>query len=364
MSSTDRYGRRNAELGATMLLAVAIGLAAVGQSAASTQPTMRGSIAQPVKSTTFRKDAPPVIASDAVASSKAGVPLTLPEPGIPSPGSYSFDVFRQEVYAVRWELAAVATTLAVIGFKDWDWGGSSFETINEGWFGSNTRHGGMDKIGHGFSTYVISDLLTDRIQANAANPTGAAITGAVLGFGIMGLVETVDGFTGRHRFSREDIVANGAGALFAVVRNSVPGLREKLDFRLLYTPASFERPGITPDEFTIVPPYERQRYILALKGSGFETLKSTPLRYIELQAGFEARGFGDKERQLGYPIERTVYAGIGINLNEVLFGTGDIPNLSRYRDTTPGWAARKALEYLQVPYTAVYAGNTFSRVSR
>jgi hypothetical protein len=294
----------------------------------------------------------------------AGPPAAVPPAGPASEPFYSPGRFGEQVYGVRWEMALVGGALVGVGLRDWDWGGSKFDTIDEGWFGSNTRHGGMDKIGHAFSTYVISDLLTDRIRANATNPKGAEITGALLGFGIMGLAETVDGFTGKHRFSREDIIANGAGAVFSVFRNAVPGLSDKLDFRLMYTPASFERPGVTPDEFTIIPPYERQRYILALKGSGFETFKSTPLRYFELQGGFEARGFGDNERKLNYPIERTFYVGVGLNLNEILFGSVPYPNLSRYRDTTGGWAARKALEYLQVPYTAVYYGNTFSRIQR
>ena len=294
------------------------------------------------------------------AGSAASVPAVEPtkEP------FYSPGRFGEQVYSVRWEMALVGGALLGVGLRDWDWGGSKFDTIDEGWFGSNTRHGGMDKIGHAFSTYVISDLLTDRISANATNPTGAAITGALLGFSIMGLAESVDGFTGKHRFSREDIIANGAGAVFSAIRNAVPGLRDKLDFRLMVTPASFERPGVTPDEFTIIPPYERQRYIMAVKGSGFETFKSTPLRYLELQGGFDARGFGDNERRLNYPIERTFYVGVGLNLNEILFGKAPYPNLSRYRDTSAGWATRKALEYLQVPYAAVYYGNRFWRIQR
>ncbi|MET0606676.1 MAG: DUF2279 domain-containing protein [Beijerinckiaceae bacterium] len=268
--------------------------------------------------------------------------------------------FGGHVKSVGWELAIVGGAILVVGLRDWDWGGSSFRTIDEGWFGSDTRHGGMDKIGHAFSTYVIADILTDRIRANAANPVGAEITGALLAFGIMGIAETVDGFTGRHRFSREDIAANAVGAAFSFVRNAVPGLRQKLDFRLLYTPASYERPGITPSEFSFIPPYERQRYIMALKGSGFPGINETPLRYFELQGGFDARGFGTKERAMGYSIERSFYAGIGVNLNEVLFGAGPLPNLAGYRDTLPARLTQMALEYIQVPYTAAYYKNTFS----
>jgi hypothetical protein len=268
------------------------------------------------------------------------------------------------LHSVRWELAIVGAAIATIGIKDWDWGnGDGFQTIEEGWFAKNTRHGGMDKIGHSFSTYVIADLLTDRIRANASDPAGAPITASLVAFGIMGLVETLDGFTGRHRFSREDIVANGVGALFSIVRNSVPGMRDLLDWRIMYTPASFERPGIT-SESGILPPYERQRYIMALKGSGYEALRNTPLQYLELHAGFDARGFEEKERELGYPIERSFYVGMGLNLNEILFGTGPFPNFARYRDTLPGWAVRKTFEYAQVPYTSVYSENRFSTVRR
>src|SRR5215210_5228092 len=231
------------------------------------------------------------------------------------PTFYSVSTLGDHLHSVRWELAIIGAGLAAVGFRDWDWGGGSdFQFIEEGWFAKNTRHGGMDKIGHAFSTYVIADILTDRIRANAANPTGAQITGALIAFGIMGLGETLDGFTGKHRFSREDIVANGIGAAFSILRNSIPGMREKLDFRFMYTPASYERPGITASEDSgIIPPYQRQRYIMALKGSGFEALKNTPLRYAELHAGFDARGFERHERALGHPITRRFYVGVGLN---------------------------------------------------
>ncbi len=281
------------------------------------------------------------------------------------PTFYSLDQLGDHLHSVRWELAFIGGGLAVVGLRDWDWGGSRFEFIEEGWFAKNTRHGGMDKIGHAFSTYVIADILTDRIRANAANPTGAPITGALVAFGIMGLGETLDGFTGKHRFSREDIVANGAGALFSILRNSIPGLKEKLDWRIMYTPASYERPGITSSEESgILPPYQRQRFIMALKGSGFEALRNTPLRYAELHAGFDARGFEQDERRLGYPIERTFYVGVGLNLNEVLFGAGSVPNFRRYKDTLPAWAVQKTFEYLQVPYTAAYGSHRFSTIRR
>jgi hypothetical protein len=133
----------------------------------------------------------------------------------------------------------------------------------------------------------------------------------------------------------------------------------------MYTPASYELPGITSWETdSIVPPYERQRYVMALKGSGFDTLRSTPLRYVELHAGFDARGFERKERELGHPMTRTFYTGIGLNLNEILFGAGPLPNLAEYKNTLPARAVQKTFEYVQVPYTAAYHPTRFSTVRR
>ncbi len=325
--------------------------------------------------TTGPSEASPMARGQKAQKGRSNAPRTAPPPSnttrneglAPVPPSfYSLGQLGDHLSSVRWELAAVGAGLVAVGLRDWDWGnGSQFEFIEEGWFAKNTRHGGMDKIGHAFSTYVIADILTDRIRANASNPVGAPITGALVAFGIMGLGETLDGFTGKHRFSREDIVANGVGAAFAILRNSIPGLREKLDWRLMYTPASFERPGITASEESgILPPYQRQRFIMAVKGSGFEALKNTPLRYAELHAGFDARGFQLDERRLGYPIERTFYVGVGLNLNEVLFGAGSVPNFRKYKDTLPAWAVQKTFEYIQVPYTAAYHGHRFSTIRR
>jgi hypothetical protein len=60
-----------------------------------------------------------------------------------------------------------------------------------------------------------------------------------------------------------------------------------------------------------------------------------------------------------YPIERTFYVGIGLNLNEILFGAGH-SRTSQSPRTPFRWAVQKTLEYIQVPYTAAY-GSTNSR---
>lgn len=282
-----------------------------------------------------------------------------PDPSWRSPGlsTYSFGTFGDHVRSIPLELAITAGlfTVASGNWLGWKKGDHAFFSANEGWFGKNTHNGGMDKLGHFHASYFITDILAQRIRANSDNPAGAEITAALVAMGVMTGVEIVDGFNSKYGFSREDLIADGLGAAFAVVRSLVPGMREKVDFRLMHTPASYERKGVSrTTKNLIIPAYRRQRYILAIKGSGFEALEKTPLRYAELHLGYDARGFHPSEKALGYPKERNFYIGVGLNLSEVLFSKGPVPNLHSFRDTELGWATRSMLDYVQIPYTSIY----------
>lgn len=67
-----------------------------------------------------------------------------------------------------------------------------------------------------------------------------------------------------------------------------------------------------------------QKYLFALKLSSFDDLRRTPLRFVELHAGYFARGYRDIDAQLGISRERHLYAGIGLNLNEILFSNPSV----------------------------------------
>jgi hypothetical protein len=267
---------------------------------------------------------------------------------------YGLDTFGGHLRAVPLELGVVAGMLAATGFSSWDWGSSKFKVAREGWFGKNTHSGGMDKLGHFYTTFVISEMLGERMAANSANPAGAHLTAAIVGFGLMAAVEVGDGFSRKYGFSPEDLAANAAGAAFALARAAWPELKRTVDFRFMPTLASDERPGVKAPGFQLIPPYRRTRYVLAVKFSGFEGLRATPLRYAELHLGFQSRGFHAQEKKLGYPKERSFYVGVGLNLNELLFADGPLPNFARWRDTEPAWALEHALRYIQIPYTAAH----------
>ena len=261
--------------------------------------------------------------------------------------SYSGRMFLDHLGSVPLDVAGIFGTTAVIGVTHWDWGDTSFHFKSEGWFGKHTGSGGIDKLGHAFTGALVSDYLTDRIRMTADRPEGAAITGAFLSAGLMTLIEVFDGYASDHGFSYEDMIADGTGIAFSFLRNTIPGLREKIDFRQEYFPRTYEK-GFHP--FLT---YEGKRFILALKLSGFEAFRDTPLRFVEIHAGYYARGFSKRARRAGIRKRREPYIGIGINLNELFLGQ------ARADESALKWGARFTLEHFQAPFTSFGTGNGY-----
>ncbi|WP_373504807.1 DUF2279 domain-containing protein [Aestuariivirga sp.] len=254
-------------------------------------------------------------------------------------GGYDAGVFLAQSDAILWDIVGAYGLTTALGMSNWEWGSSGFHFKNEGWFGTDTKYAGVDKLGHAYTGYLLTEYFSQRIAHQMRDGDNAIITGAILGMGVQTYVEFFDGFSGGHGFSYEDLIADGLGVGFSVLRNTVPGLREKLDFRLEYLQSELS-------DFAPVSDYAGQKYTLALKLAGFEEFEETPLRFVELQVGYFAQGYTDAEREAGVKQSRDPYVAIGFNLNELVGET----SLS---DTTGGLVASRAFEYLQVPYTYV-----------
>lgn len=289
-----------------------------------------------------------------VDHSEASLPIST-QPGSLETG-YGGNVFLRQTKSIPWRFGGAAAAITVTGIANWNWGSSPFRFQREGWFGEDTSNLGMDKLGHAYSAFVLTEFFTDGIDQSSINRRHAPYTAGLLAMGLMTYIEVFDGFSKDHGFSGEDLVVDAAGALFSIARRSVPGLREKVDFRLLYTPDEatfasvkcFPRPHCDRDGITARSPitdYSNQRYLLAFKLAGFKPLDRTPLRLLELHTGYYARGFTAEEEARGDPLRRRIFFGAGINVGELLF------------PKRRGWAAkaaRSALEYLQLPYTAIH----------
>jgi hypothetical protein len=173
----------------------------------------------------------------------------------------------------------------------------------------------------------------------------SSVTAAILtGIAFVG-VELGDGFS-RYGASYEDIIASGVGIAFSFLRNTVPGLHDKVDFRMQYMPTGH-------GDF-LLGDYDGKKFLLAWKLGGFETFKGGPLRYLEIHTGYYTRGYGDPAHTGGVT-HRTAYVGLGLNLSELLFSQSGL------RDTTVGSAVRALHKYIQLPYTYVASDGNSGR---
>lgn len=262
----------------------------------------------------------------------------LPDTEVSSP--YSLRTFGRQAGSVPLEIGGLFGGITFLGVTNWSWGNSKFRFKSEGWFDRDSASLGMDKLGHAYSTYVMTEFLTASINREASDKRGADFTAGLIAMGLMTYVEVFDGFSSDHGFSKEDMVADALGTGFSILRSQVPVLKRTLDFRLEYLPSK----NVTG--FHPITDYSGQRYILAFQPAGLIKNERNPLRFVEILGGYYARGFTTQEAERGEPRRRELFVGIGLNLQSLLF-----PTPTRWWERT----TNSVLDYVQVPYTAVYS---------
>ncbi len=229
-------------------------------------------------------------------------------------------------------MCSTATAAAIIGlwgFATWDYASSGFHTTNEGWFAEDTKYGGADKLGHFWTTYVLSDALTGIYTTWGYQPRRANAYGALSAWVVQSAMELGDGSSKTQGFSWEDMVVNTVGALTSIAMEQYPSLDRKIDFRVSYL-LNVKMDGIFDD-------YSNQLYSLVLKLDGFESMNDTLLSYLEVHVGYFTRGYDSSE----VAKSRSFFAGVTVNLSKIFREHG-------YAKTG------KVLEYFQLPYTLPY----------
>jgi hypothetical protein len=229
------------------------------------------------------------------------------------------------------------------GFKDWKWGTASFRFNSEGWFGMGTGSGGMDKVGHAYANYMCSELLYWRLRSLNGGRWVISFYPALFTALLYQYVEFFDGFSVDHGYAYEDVIMNTAGVLASLVRNTFPAVRKVFDFRMQYfpSPAFKFRPLID---------YEGQKFFVVLKLAAIPAIEHTPFRFVELLAGYHARGFS-KDVEAREKREQ-ILIGLGMSLEQSVF----VPLEKAHGG--PFTFMRLVPQYLQAP---VYGGLEFSR---
>ena len=250
-----------------------------------------------------------------------------------------FRGFGRQASAVKWEMAAILGYYTAINAKKLFRDPTAPHFQKEGWFGKSTGTVGVDKLAHFYSAYVVSEIIYARLKYKTGKAPGIALTAAALGSATMLYTELWDSIEPSGGWSWEDVTFNMLGAGFSVLRNSVPGLDRKLDFRLMIVPSS-DGIHLSGKEH-----FEEQRHFFALKLAGFKSFSESPLRFVELHAGYYGKDFTGKDRERGIEPKRRIFVGVGINLRELFF---------KNSRTRVGRAAGEVLDYFQPPYTALH----------
>ncbi len=209
--------------------------------------------------------------------------------------------------SVPFESLGLVALITYTGFKDWKWGSASFRFNSEGWFGMQTGSGGLDKVGHAYATYMVSELLYWRLRATHQDHAVVSFYPALFGTLLYQYIELFDGYSVDHGYAYQDVIMNGAGVTLSLLRNSFPLLRDTLDFRLFYYPSG----GKT---FQPMIDYEGQKFFGVVKLGGIPGVERTPLRFFELFSGYYTRGF----KRYARADERSAHfmLGIGLSLSE------------------------------------------------
>lgn len=254
--------------------------------------------------------------------------------------AYGWQQFSGDVGLIGRDAALTVGGISLVGFTRWNWGSSHFHDYEEGWFGENTRSGGIDKLGHAFSAYTMTNAMAERMVSEGADPESAALSAALLAQGITFYIEVFDGLSQDHGFSYEDAVLNAAGGGLAWLRQRYPAVREVVDYRLEYDPSGY-------DGFDLLGDYSGQKYLLAFKLAGIEPC----LPWLELQVGYYATGFSSTEIDHGERQRRYAFVGLGLDFSRIFFG-------ERRRGEGLGKrTGRFFFEHIQLPATSVRAKN-------
>ena len=219
--------------------------------------------------------------------------------------------------------------IAAWGTAFWDYGDNPPHAQSEGWFERDTKSGGADKLGHFYSAYLVGTGLSSLYESWGYSRDDAARYGSLSSFFLMNTMELGDAFSEKLGFSYEDFILNTVGSAASYLFYTYPDLSAKVDFRIEYVPRF--------DTADIVTDYERMKYLIVLKADGFEVITDPWLKYTEFQIGYYTRHYDSGYSEQS---ERMLYAGIGINLSQIVSQSG-YPKTARI------------FNYYQLPYTYV-----------
>ncbi len=152
---------------------------------------------------------------------------------------FQFDSLPPVNQTKKWVLGSVQVGL---------WAGS-FIALNNAWYANYPKSKfhlyndsgewlQMDKIGHVWSTYQISEHTSNIWRWAGMNREKAAWIGAISGMGYLSVIEILDGYSDKWGFSIPDVMANATGAAVFLLQEKA-WKEQRIRFKLSYYPVGY-----------------------------------------------------------------------------------------------------------------------------
>lgn len=230
----------------------------------------------------------------------------------------------------------------------WEWNG-------DGFFGANTYAGGSDKLGHFYSTHVISRLSSKLLMAGGWRELPASLIASGLTAVYFTLIEVKDAYY--YEFSVGDLMADLAGASLGVLMTNRPEIDRLFDFRVDYWPTPEYRAGFEDGDVNFAEDYSGQTYILALHLSGIPRLTDSRWtrwgRYVDLVGGFQSQNYKPEPADRNAIESQHLFFGAAVNFQAVLedlYGEPAVPG----RGHMSHRILHSLFEFVSPPYTTLH----------
>jgi hypothetical protein len=155
-------------------------------------------------------------------------------------------------------------------------------------FNDNPEWNQVDKLGHFYSSFYLSNGFSKGLQHYNVKPSRADLAGSIIGFAVLIPIEIFDGFSDAYGASVGDLVADGAGALFYYSQSNLWNevrLRPKFSFR--YSPYAKMRPDVLGEGMErIIKDYNGQTYWLSVDADKFFRFP----KWLNFAVGYGANG--------------------------------------------------------------------------
>ncbi len=212
-------------------------------------------------------------------------------------------------------------------------------------FGVDGYAGGADKLGHAWTGYLLSRATTGFLTTAGWPRLESSVVAASISQVFFTLSEFEDSLI--YQFEISDVIANVAGAAFAVLMVNVPAVDRLIDFRLEYFPSKDYRRTVREDgNIDFFQDYSGQSYMLALHLDAVPRMPRV-LGFADVVVGFESRNYSPPRADLSDAPTQRLYLGLSLNVQHVLSAL--------FCDSPGRRVGHHIAEYGSLPYTTVKA---------